>query len=269
MASKRRSNRVPVTLFSFQDIITTLSGILILLTLLMAVEVIEKKGNPQQDPVVDDDAEDQVLADLRARLTALRNCAPAPLPPAPERLAGQSAAVVAAKLVEEEAMSKRVASQLDEATRTHAGLEEKRREATAKLEAVRAELVRARDAAAAAGKELDALRKDKRLTLIPEKLTGKKPLLVECSKDSILVSRLGERALAGRFGTDYDARRAFQKFIAESFSPSANYVVFMVKPSGLEVGFPLIDQVRGHGFDVGYDALEEEFTVCAGQEAPL
>ena len=39
---RKRSNQVPITLFSFQDIITSVTAILLLLTLLLAFELVQK-----------------------------------------------------------------------------------------------------------------------------------------------------------------------------------------------------------------------------------
>src|SRR5688572_14968092 len=73
MSRMRRSTAQPITLFSFQDIITSVTGVMVLLTLLMALELIQRVvAAPTHQTIVQTRQSGQSLAEMRAEITTLR-----------------------------------------------------------------------------------------------------------------------------------------------------------------------------------------------------
>ena len=70
MSRRRNSSEAPISLFSFQDLITSLSGILILLVLIMAIQVALDSGEGTERPTESVTGPD--IETMRAEATALR-----------------------------------------------------------------------------------------------------------------------------------------------------------------------------------------------------
>lgn len=269
MRSKRSTDEAPITLFSFQDIITSLSGIMILLVLMLALEVVSRRDRPaaaaaaapapsvradRQAAVQALRAECARLARDLASLTATTAVATAPV----DRLAAARLQVEQAQSVETlRATLMRQRTRLTQ-TRTHqAELQAEKTAREARLAALSGELTR-RDAAAAsrlAGQHV---------FFIPEPGLDKTPWLVECSGGGIRAGRLAQAEAPRGFPATAAGEKEFLEFARTRPAKTDAFVVLM-KPSGVGLAMNLVAQIQGAGYDVGYDALEEEFDVGFGK----
>ncbi len=223
--SKGRSrNSTSISLFSFQDIMTSLSGIMILLTLLISLDLIIHSV-PQ---------------------TALSH------PPSAKHSRTAESSMIGEKTSDFHGLNATDDSLM--ATEQELNLQKTRLSRLAEKIKLRLEKLK---------KEHENLSKHQEIRLIPEKRGGQLPILLQCSKDTIMIidrnSRFGDekKRRPARFGTTPDQRRRLLEVMARSVDPNREYLLMMIKPSASDYAMSLIRQIQQHDFDVGYDAMLE------------
>jgi hypothetical protein len=249
---------MPISLFSFQDLITSLSGILILLVLLMAVDVAVRKARPRatrpsQEVVPDVERLRQTVASLKEQVAAKKQT----------MVAASSQDAVAA------------AEQMTDAERQNAALQDRADRLRAEETALEADLAAERAAAAVRSREMEPLREnlaklrealakeienDRRVFYIPEEGVAKTPIVVECSGSSIRLGFINRNIDPMVMTPTSSGFKAFIQLVGK-YSPEREYFVFMIKPSGVDYWETLRQAAFSAGFDVGHDALEESKTV--------
>lgn len=290
MSSRLRSlNSTKISFFAFQDIITSVSGILILVTLILATEL----DRPTTRTIHDADPElERKLADtLRQQAEAdaqnqnlEKLLAAAETAPAAEKLEADITRL-RAQLAEEKKKHANVAEQLAasqsaiEARDRTLGLTDlktqiqriiQEAEALARQEAeVRKEMASLEQKVAGVQSKLLKLReREGKLWLIPDKSsTTKEPILATISGSGAKVERFDHPAEAKEF-VKSSARSGFESYLAEA-KPVDQYVVFLVRPSGIELFERLLKLARDRGFEVGFDALEENREIHFTTPPPL
>jgi hypothetical protein len=264
MSRRSRGGGAPISLFSFQDLITSLSGILILLVLLMAVQValrkaVSVKTSQPSRSTVDITQLKESIATLKRELAILKHAMAASV--------SQDAVKVAEETTDSERKRGELQNVLDQRKEAQSALEIRLAVAQQK-EALRqkvnkplkAELARLRAALSKAAEE-------SKVFYIPEEGAPKTPILVECSATSIRVGFISREEKPVVFGTDANGVRLFAKHISQ-YSPTREYFVFMIKPSGIDNWEALKEKAAALNFDVGYDALEEGNNIGFGNERP-
>jgi hypothetical protein len=101
---------------------------------------------------------------------------------------------------------------------------------------------------------LEELKKIRRIRFIPQKRTGKTPILVECSDKVMLCGVAGRGLEPVEFSID-----PLKPFLehAKRFDVDLHFFVFLLKPSAPQTITSVVRLVQLLGFQVGYDALEE------------
>jgi hypothetical protein len=279
MSSRLRSlNSTKISFFAFQDIITSVSGILILVTLILATELDRPSSrtthdaDPELERQLSDTLRQQAKVDARSQnLQAL--------------LAAAETAPVTEKL---ESDITRLRGQLDEERKKHASLAEQlaasqtageARDRALGLTDLKAQIQHVLGEADSLARQEAAVRKEMatlgdrvtsvqskllklgqregKLWLIPDKTsTTKEPILAVVSATGAKVEQFDHpdqtRDFAkSRAGTD------FRSYLAQT-KPLDQYVVFLVRPSGIALFDSLVKMARENGFEVGFDALEED-----------
>jgi len=279
MSRRRRSlNSTKISFFAFQDIITSVSGILILVTLILATELdrptsrTTHDADPELERKLSETLRQQAEVDAQNRnlqglLTAAETA------PATEKLEADITRL-RTQLAEEKKKHVNVAEQLAasqsaiEARDRTLGLTDlkaqiqrvvQEAESLARQEAkVREEMMKLEQGVASVQSKLLNLReREGKLWLIPDKSsTTKEPILATISGSSAKVERFDHPDQAKEFSKT-SARSGFDSYLAEA-KPLNQYVVFLVRPSGIELFERLVKLARDKGFEVGFDALEED-----------
>jgi hypothetical protein len=261
MRRRGRASQSPITLFSFQDLITSLSGILILLVLLLAISIstgtrAESKPAAQAREVVDaerDHLRTQIQA-LQEEMAALRsNLATAAVQDrvahalglasvdSENRALQQNHEMLASQVV---AAEKRVHELRERSER----LQRERSVLQAEIKALQANMDHESD-------------NEPKVFVIPEAGINKTPLIVECSAQQIRVGASGVNVAPLVLTSQGDTAERFAALVY-SLSPESDYIVFMVKPSGVDTWELLMRVALERGFDVGYDALAEDDSIA-------
>jgi hypothetical protein len=177
-----------------------------------------------------------------------------------------------------------LSAQADESQRQAQALDEKlglrdlsRENASLKreLERLRAktrEILREMNELEAKVREVEAqtLAQQNKIWVIPgSSRTSKEPLLVVISGSSVTLERFdrpgSKLALTLQSGTRLaETKREFLTRL-EPFDRLNHYLVFFIKPSGITVFDDLKEAAKRAGYEVGYDAVEEETEVVFGQ----
>jgi len=274
----QRGGQVAISFFAFQDIITAVSGILIVITLLLALHLEEVP------PVSTDDepASPARAAELEARLAELASMRaaieslqaaqaitdPAALEAEIAKLKQQLAAATTRRAQQETLASAVKANRAGDAAEVE--VEAVRRRIQANAEKLAA-LERQAAESAAAMAELERQVKDRQaallaeqqrrndLWLIPQKSsTSKEPILVVVEDRSVALQRFGQAEPVRVKST-----REFADAL-KVFSKLDHYVIFYFKPSGAGQFSELGSAARDAGFEIGYDAIGEEANVHFG-----
>ncbi len=290
MSSRLRSlNSTKISFFAFQDIITSVSGILILVTLILATELDRPTSRTTHD--ADPELERRLSETLRQQSEVdaqNRNLqtllAAAETAPAAEKLEVDITRL-RSQLADEKKKHASIAEQLGasqsaiEARDRTLGLTDlkaqiqrviQEAESLAREEAkVRNEMSRLNQRVASVQSKLLKLReREGKLWLIPDKSsTTKEPILATISGSGAKVEHFDHPDQAKEFNKT-TARTEFDSYLGEA-KPLDQYVVFLVRPSGIKLFERLVKLARDKGFEVGFDALEENREIHFTTPPPL
>lgn len=279
MSRRGRTGSAAISLFSFQDIITSVTAIMILLVLILTLELVtrsQQRGVAAEDRRVASqlraavDALEQRAAQLREEADSLRNTA--------DRAAGFSAAETELRRdrARTEAERTRVENQtLEPRVRT---AKAERRSVEAKLVAsagradrVSPDRVKELEAAIAALEEANRRERERqdasrsreseapasRLVYNPDPDNLKQPVLLEISKDRLTALEGGGRP-PRPLGAVGD--KEFGRWLDE-LDGSREYVVIILRPSGIERCDAIREGIVRHGVEVGLELVGEDMRV--------
>jgi hypothetical protein len=282
MASRLRSSiGTRVSFFAFQDIITSVTGILILVTLILALYVNESTpvSSEQQE------LKQKLAASLRELQTVSAQVAQRQT-----NLAALASTPDPARLHED---IRQLQDQLTAQSNRMSALEKNQAEQQAAA-AVKAEKLGLTDLRERAGtvraqiesqqitnaaliqtvaeterqqKELkEKIEKSEReVWILPGPPTGKQPVYVVVSSTKITCDRANQPGAHREFA----GARAVADFTAglRQWARNTDYFLFYVRPSGINVFKRCSDAAKTAGFQIGYDAVEEDKQVIFSSPA--
>ena len=272
MSRRGGSSGGPVSLFAFQDIITTVSGIMVLVVLLLALEVLSAKSLKTPTPKAPP-KEQRAEKEIAALSETIRK-----LEERIVRVVKEREQVAKLKLDQAPEELERASRRARETTREMAAMRptlEQRTRQTAQLERETTELDRKTKELEARLKEVkEKVRQDsslKRVHYVFARKAAKTPILVECSGEGVQARVLDGKSRTVEF---FDPRSvnyqsSLRKFAA--WARKRNFLrelfVVVVKPSAAGYAPRVIQTLRRSGFEVGFEPLEEERTAIGEKKA--
>ena len=272
----------PISFFAFQDIITSVSGILIIVTLLLSLQLGESASSTEQERATA--GQEAELARLLDEITAARGTAERSAATRASRASAAELGARAAQLrAEADALIARNAAQAAQSTGLVAdGNARERDRQLAILSAgmdPRRSAIRAleTDAANRAAEAQAAARETEKaqaavlaeqarrnvLRLIPEpSATNREPVVVIVADRNWTLQRFDVSDRKNGV-TLADFRAALG-----DFSPLKQYIVFYGKPSSADDFAAYVDTARSAGFGVGYDLVPEKTEIQLHPAAP-
>ncbi len=267
--ARRVHHSQPFSLFSFQDIITSVTGIIVLITLLLTLELILKAESsatgqanafPGQLREALLETEEQVL-ELREKVQY-------------DQQSIDEMAVVSPSLVKR---------QLHE-------LETQIQQLEPKLEALRAQLVTAtqeqiawkarrfdrvasqqdletlNQQVEALESDLEHLRKSNRVVYNPSSATGKRAWLVDIGPAGLLAAQAGKRSMPLRFGEGLQPPGSAE-FIqwAATRDKTSEYFILLIRPRGVALYREIRVELETLGFQIGFEVIGESVTPIDAQ----
>lgn len=282
----RRNRQAAFSLFSFQDIVTSVTAILILIVLILSLELLERT---QAAAAVSSGVTRAGLVEIIAGLEHLAAELEATVP-GEAGLAPLAAKTVSelerdARIVEaqaEQAVAEASASKTIECRAAGLAAEARgqlhaRQAMVGRIDAIRKEAVDAdaetRRWALENEKERDRLAKrQQELAQQPKAGTQlvfnvpphstKQPWLVEVAADGVATVRLGSNERRG-LGAEKGAESAVGAWV-RSLQPASDYALILVRPSGIESYQDVRKLLDGQKIDIGIDFIGEDQVVRDG-----
>ena len=277
MSSRLRSLDSKISFFAFADIITAVSGVLIFIALLLATDLGRPTDNKSQAASSEAALQLQKILQQQAEIDAQNHRLQ-------ELLATAESAPDLGKI---QADIKNLRGQLLEAQKKQTALAEQMTDSQAAIAArdkvlgltdlkinvqkteqevkliaqqeakARSEMNEIEKQVASVESKLLKLRqRDGQLWLIPDKsTTSKEPILVTVAGTGIAIERFDHPDKRIQSG-NADGDSVLRTYLHDAKSLD-QYVVFLIRPSGIELFQEMVKSAREMGFDVGYDALEE------------
>jgi len=277
MSSRLRSLDSKISFFAFADIITAVSGVLIFVALLLATDLgvpTDSHSKPEDPEIeqqlqetlatqVDVDAQNQRLQEL---LTTAETA------PHPDKLQADIKRLrlqLADEHKKQAALTDQMAESKDAIAKRDAVLGLTDLKAKVAREAQEAKIIASQDAkvreemaaldqhlASVQSKLLILRQREGKLWLIPDKgSTTKEPILATVSASGVKLERFDRPDQTKEFSKS-SARSAFDSYL-DGVKPVDQYIVFLVRPSGVGLFEDLVKSARHKNIDVGFDALEE------------
>lgn len=287
MSRRGRSKDVAISLFSFQDIITSVTAIMILLVLILTLELVTReatKGMAAEDRRVAQELKRSV-AEMEARLEQLRKEASTARAAASDA-AEFSAKETAEKTARAEREAKTLRDQINQLETQLRNAQSTRRTAEGKLTASQmddpgatAEEAMAIDTRAAEIEAANVSEKTRQANESKDVREGRtaartlvfnappgstlEPLLVEISKDG-LVAVGADGASAVRFPWNLlGLPTGFGDWL-KARDKRREYVVLILRPSGVDRYDAIREAVVSAGFDVGTELIGEQMSLVLG-----
>lgn len=257
MRRRRREN--PLSLFSFQDIITGLCGIMIFMVLVQIIDLVcgrDVHGASAPIPVETKDERDALkkeVSRLEGELQAIKRKSASSVVAVQDKARPADAEKIKADLTEKELIVAALVSQVhDLETQVEAA-----RKADAEDAAKVREMERTRRLLE---QQIAGMQRCRGVTLIPERGEFKIPIYMVCSWAGIDIHRPFERKPRVRIGPD-EIEAELNDFLGK-LDHTTHSVVLLVRPSGVKCMNRAVELLKNHSFTYGRDPLEEHLEVA-------
>jgi hypothetical protein len=271
--SRRGRGGNPISLFSFQDIITSVTGIMILVTLFLGLEVVRRRqGSP-------DHMEEELIVEISEASAQTTQVSAALVATRQEierlRLALQSSddallkdvqydpQMLERQLRDLDSLNRLIAQELDKSSQRRQSAAESLAELQkqdSERSADRKTLEELRTQTVEKLEELRRLKTANRVLFSAAQRSSKTPWLVELSQKGIFAAEVGKRGPAQSFA-DLPALLAWTK----GRSPSTEYFVLLIKPATIEQFYSAEANLERQGFEIGFDLLKDDQTAIDPQ----
>ena len=249
----RRQNSAPMSFFSFQDIITATTGILILLALVLALSVIIQGA--ESDVEVPPQATDEQIA-YRAGLISEVDSLKKEAQEVATETANLSAAtpsdlkdkIIAANLAIAR-LKKTLSNNQSELRSQEDLLKDLQNDSTA--EETKDKLEQIELSIKETNLRLNQLKTENRV-VYNFRETARTPWLVQVAGSEILAARVGSKGKPKSF----TSALAFNQF-ASNVPDAQRYFVLLVKPSGINNHYTIKDFLNENNLDLGVELIEE------------
>lgn len=255
--SRRGRSASKLSLFAFQDIITSVTGIMILVTLILALELIYRQDTP---PVMTAEITEQMQERIASNRAAIQEFQQRyeESTQRVEGLAGYDADRIQESVEALEKLNERLQEQLSQLDKDYKEAERRSREAQAEL-ADRANEPDTVEKLVAQAQEklqqLEELRRSNRLFFTPARGDSKNVWLVEVADDTLVAARLGEAARPLKL----EGFAAFRKW-ATTLDRGSERFMLLVKPEGIVPFHRLRHLLEELRFDRGFDLVRSNET---------
>jgi hypothetical protein len=260
---RRGQRKVPISLFSFQDIITSVMGVIIMITLFLGVELVNRKENAP--PIMTNEITnkiDDAVANTEAEIKAMRE----ELKQYQEKMR-QMANINKSELDRQVQDIKRLTSDLgNELGKTEQELQEADQRKNVAEAANMQSKVDSKNIEtllkeiAVMEKKLRDMKQSNQRFFTPARGASKNPWLVEIKNQNILVAQAGKRVPPQHFQNVAQIRQ-----FAAQRDHNAEYFVIFLDQSSVDTFRQVRQILQQLQFDVGYDLLASNQTIINPQ----
>lgn len=255
---RRRKQTNPFSLFSFQDIITGLCGIMIFMVLVQVVGIVLERGNEDR-PLTDSaqivdtrDALQAEIAQLEKKLAALKKKSAHAIVSVQDKAKPGEAEKLTKDLTEKELVVAALVSQVhDLETQV-----EKARNADAEDRAKIREMERTRRLLE---QQIAGMKNRRGITLIPERGEFKVPIYMICSWAGLEIHHPFENRPSVQIPLR-EVESRLEDYLTK-IDHTTHAVVLLVRPSGVNVMYQAMRILKNQSFSFGRDPLEETLEI--------
>ncbi|QDT28781.1 hypothetical protein Enr10x_41270 [Gimesia panareensis] len=247
--SRRGKNRSAFSLFVFQDIIMSVTGIMILITLILSLEMMERQEMSPRERTSEiisqlksavgevEDLEKQFQAG-KSQLEDLTRFSPSYLQTQINELTELTAALQA----ENTSIAQDQKQTTDEKNKAVEQQEQIKTEQN-KTEEIQQQIQNLKE-------RLEKMKQENRVIFNPAEGTSKTPWLVEISANNISVAEMGKSQVPSQFTNVLQ----FEDWLTGR-NPASEYFVLLIKPDGIEQFHALLPLLKEKHYDIGFDLL--------------
>jgi len=263
--SARRTRNQAFSLFAFQDIITAVTGVIILVMLLLTLELIQIDRlsttlNPAANPepllkaIQEIDQEIESLNQfLQSGNTELKELASLP-----DDEAQRQKSVLIREIDHLADEIKRGSQRHQESLLQNDVLQEALEASSDK----KTELKSLQQQIATLQEQLEALQKKNRIIFNPNAKSNKRAWLIDISVNSFLVAELGRTVPPVLFDQESQQRRVKTLLAwANTRNSRSEYFILLLRPETIEIYKEVRKELEGLSFDLGFDVLGNDVTV--------
>ena len=249
----------PFSLFSFQDIITCVSGIIILITLMLVVELVQRdQSSPQVRTHAIASRLREAIAAAQAEIVRLKAALESDSSRV-EELAGVSVDLIRRELFDIRSEVEMLEAELVEIESQERKVKKEEQRLQAELfDRMKGEQNRKdlEESTRQLEKQLEELKQTDQLVYNPTTPDGKSVWIAQIGSGRVLVARAGQRQRPEVFesGILNSAANAFNKWLARR-SNKQDFFFLLVRPGGADQFDDFRNVLTQHGFSVGFDLL--------------
>lgn len=257
---RRKKASAPFSLFAFQDIITSVTGIILLITMLLAIELVQNLNRADAAP--QEEKSSQVAQMLRhavsestAEMVRL------------QKILDETTTIrfdadsLRRKLAEMKAAAGEMELQNEQIQTTQEKIDVRRTQQSLNAKDLSPEaignLVKEQEAIA---QQIATMKESNRVIFNRPAGAAKTPWLVELNESSILAAEMGLAQSPQSFAT----ADTFLQWVQDQERDS-RYFVLLVKPTTIETFSTIRKALQDRHFDVGYDLLPSDKTAIDAQ----
>jgi len=261
---RRRRTQNKFSLFAFQDIITSVTGIVIFVTLLMSLELIQRHPKSAHAETADliSQLKQQLIQNQKASELLQQQIDAENLEITPESFL--DASTLQRTLTEIRELQQRVsedaAEVMTEQAETEKQLNEIRQTAADRRQEVK-EIQDLKNEIAHKSEQLKNLEEGKRLIFRPARNTPKTHWLVDVSEKTVLMARMGVKSTPQRFASYAEFRNWLTRL-----SPAADYCMVLLRPETARTYEDIFKMLDQRNISFVYDAIDEQKIVIDPKE---
>jgi hypothetical protein len=265
--SRRKASGPSVSFFAFQDIITSVVGIFVLITLIMMVELVQRKGSTPASTKLLEDSHSSVIADLMLQVEKLESRS--------KKLDSISTKIGSVQVFNKDEIAKELRASIQSLNEQIERTDQRKREIQriidsqiklqASLQSETVQRSRDREELAKLLKELERLDSkigeldsDAPLIFKSKSLDGRTVVVVDVARDeTVLLDLDADRRTTIR---GKDSEREFKNWIAKHSKGNFHYFL-LIRPNGASNFDTLRSSLDESGASYGYDLLDQDRTI--------
>lgn len=252
---RRKRAAAPFSLFAFQDIITSVTGIILLITMLMAVELVQNLSRAAAAPQEQKSTQvakmlRQAVSDGTSELDRL------------QKILDETTTIrfnadsLRRRLAEMKAAAGELELQNEQIQKTQEKIDARKVQQNLDANDLTPEAIQAlANEQAAIARQIVAMKQSNRVIFNRPAGAAKAPWLVELNEMSIVAAEMGQVQPPQSFATP----AAFLQWVQDEDRDS-RYFVLLVKPTTIETFSTIRKALQDRRFDVGYDLLPSNQT---------
>ena len=265
--SRRKASGPSVSFFAFQDIITSVVGIFVLITLIMMVELVQRKGSTPASKKLLEDSHSSVIADLMMQVEKLESRS--------KKLDSISTKIGSVQVFNKDEIAKELRASIQSLNEQIERTDQRKREIQriidsqiklqASLQSETVQRSRDRQELAKLLKELERLDSkigemdsDTPLIFKSKSLDGRTVVVVDVARDETVLLDLDADRRTTIRGKDLE--REFKNWIAKHSKGNFHYFL-LIRPNGASNFDTLRSSLDESGASYGYDLLDQDRTI--------